>query len=93
MKSLVLFRYEQPVAGPSFRWGVLEGERDTKRHPLALSTLWGPYRKGDPEFERTRNLDTVATLDGVKQFYRERERFRVRVPLVGSLVARFLPTA
>ena len=92
MKSLVLFSYQQPLEGRSFRWGVLEATRDTRRQPLALATLWGPYRKGDPEFKRTQNLETVNTSDGVKMFYRERQRFRVRIPLVGSLVARFLPS-
>ena len=91
MKSLVLFRYNQPAAGPSFRWGVLQDTRDTKREPLAWSTIIGPYRKWDKNFKRTRNLDYVKTTEGVKAFYRERESFRVRIPFLGSIAERMLP--
>ena len=69
MKSLVLFNYKQPVEGSTFRWGVLQNRRDTKKNPLSWTTLAGPYRKHDPEFERSQKLDTVNTRDGVKAFY------------------------
>lgn len=91
MKSLVLFSYQQPVEGPSLRWGVLQGSRDTVLDPLLPSTVYGPYRECDPQFKRTRTLDYVSTpRRGVKAFYRERERFRVRVPLLGSLINRLV---
>jgi hypothetical protein len=93
MKSLVLFSYRQPVEGSKFRWGVLAGQRDTKKQPLAESTLSGPYRWDDIAFDRSRTLDTVLTTKGPKAFYHERQRWSVRVPFVGSLVAKFLPQA
>lgn len=91
MKSLVLFSYRQPVSGSSFRWGVLDETRDTVKEPLSRATIFGPYRAGDKNFERTRNLDMVLTSAGPKAFYKERQRLRVRVPFIGSLVKRFLP--
>jgi hypothetical protein len=90
MKSLVLFSYKQPVKGNSFRWGVLCDRLDTKKSPLSPKTINGPYRKYDPEFERSRNLDTVHTARGVKAFYKERKNWGVKIPFVGSLVKPFL---
>ena len=90
MKSLVLFSYRQPVEGSKFRWGVLESRRNTAKLPLALSTLRGYYRWDDPAFERSRDLDTVLTRDGVKAFYRERQNWGIKIPLLGSLVKPFL---
>lgn len=90
MKSLVLFSYRQPVKGSQFRWGVLCDSRDTKKEPLSIKTLFGPYRRYDKEFERSRNLDTVKTRDGVKAFYRERQAWKLSIPLVGSLVEKFI---
>lgn len=90
MKSLVVFRYRQPADGNSFRWGVLCEQRDTVKHPLLLSTINGPYRKDDPNFKRSRNLDTVKTPDGVKNFYHERQSWRIRIPFVGSLVEKLI---
>jgi len=90
MKSLVLFSYRQPVDGSKFRWGVLCNSRDTKKEPLSYKTIFGPYRRDDKEFERSQNLDTVKTLDGVKCFYRERQSWKVKVPFVGSLVNMFM---
>ena len=90
MKSLVLFSYKQPVKGNSFRWGVLCDRLDTKKSPLSPKTINGPYRKFDPEFKRTQNLDTVLTRQGVKAFYKERQKWGVKIPLVGSLVKPFL---
>ena len=90
MKSLVLFSYKQPVKGNSFRWGVLESRRDTVKQPLKLSTLFGGYRLFDKDFQRSRSLDTVTTTEGVKCFYRERQNWGVKIPLVGSLVKPFL---
>ena len=90
MKSLILFSYKQPVEGSSFRWGVLSDERDLEREPLAPETIYGPYRAGDPNFQRTQHLETVLTRKGPKAFYRERQSFRVRVPFVGSLVEKLM---
>ena len=92
MKSLVLFSYKQPVEGSSFRWGVLESRRNTKKEPLSWATLWGGYRAGDPAFERSRDLDTVTTSGGVKAFYRERQNWGIKIPFLGSLVKPFLPS-
>ncbi len=91
MKSLVLFSYKQPVAGSKFRWGVLQSRRDTNKYPLSWKTITGQYRKNDPEFKRSKDLDTVQTRDGVKAFYRERQTWGIKIPFVGSLVSRFLP--
>ena len=91
MKSLVLFSYKQPVEGNSFRWGVLESRRDTKKFPLSLATLWSGYRAGDENFERSRNLDMVSTWGGIKAFYRERQNWGIKIPFLGSLVKPFLP--
>lgn len=90
MKSLVLFSYKQPVKGSSFRWGVLNNSRDTKKEPLNIRTLFGPYRRYDKEFERSRTLDTVKTREGVKAFYRERQNWKFSIPLVGSIVEKFI---
>ena len=90
MKSLVLFSYKQPVEGSTFRWGVLQGRRDTKKNPLSWKTLTGMYRKYDPEFQRSQKLDTVKTRDGVKAFYKERQNWGIKIPFIGSLVSRFI---
>jgi hypothetical protein len=87
MKSLVLFSYKQPVEGAKFRWGVLCDRRDTVKHPVYNDQ----YRKDDPEFRRSRNLDTVLTRQGPRMFYKERQNWRLAIPFVGSLVSRFLP--
>ncbi len=91
MKSLVLFSYKQPVEGASFRWGVLHNRRNTDKHPLSAGTINSGYRRYDPEFQRSRDLDTVQTRNGVKAFYRERQGWGIKIPFVGSLVSRFLP--
>lgn len=90
MKSLVLFGYDQPVHGKTFRWGVLCNERDTIKYPLSWRTIYGPYRKHDEKFKRSRSLDTVKTTEGVKNFYRERVTWRVSIPFVGSLIEKFV---
>jgi len=90
MSSLVLFSYKQPVEGSKFRWGVLTSRRNTNKEPLERSTIRGYYRWDDPAFERSRDLDTVLTKDGVKCFYRERQKWGVKIPFVGSLVKPFL---
>ena len=90
VSSLVLFSYKQPVEGSKFRWGVLTSRRNTKKEPLGYSTIKGYYRWDDPTFERSRDLDTVLTKDGVRCFYRERQNWGVKIPLVGSLVKPFL---
>ncbi len=86
MKSLVLFSYRQPVEGFKFRWGVLESRRDTVKHPVFNES----YRANDAAFERSRDLDTVTTRDGVRAFYRQRQHWKLKIPLVGSLVKPFL---
>ena len=90
MKSLVLFSYKQPVEGSKFRWGVLTSRLDNKKHPLSETTINGQYRKFDPLFERSQNLDTVLTRKGVRAFYKERQKWGVKIPLLGSLVKPFL---
>jgi hypothetical protein len=90
MKSLVLFSYRQPVEGSKFRWGILESRRNTEKEPLSWKTVHGLYRKHDPDFKRSRDLDTVTTREGVKVFYRERKKWGVKIPFVGSLVKPFL---
>jgi hypothetical protein len=92
MKSLVLFSYKQPLEGSKFRWGVLKERRNTEKSPLSWETVNGAYRKYDPSFKRSRDLDTVQTRDGVKAFYRERQRWGIKIPFVGSLVAPLLPS-
>jgi hypothetical protein len=92
MKSLVLFSYKQPVQGSKFRWGVLQSRRNTDKQPLSWGTITGMYRRYDPEFSRSRDLDTVKTRGGVKAFYRERQKWGIKIPFVGSLVSPFLPT-
>jgi len=91
MKSLVLFSYKQPVEGSKFRWGVLKERRNTDKFPLSAGTINSGYRKYDREFQRSRDLDTVQTRDGVKAFYKERKNWGIKIPFVGSLVAPFLP--
>jgi hypothetical protein len=90
MKSLVLFSYKQPVEGSTFRWGVLQSCRDTKKEPLSWKTLTGMYRKYDTDFKRSQKLDTVKTRKGVKTFYKERQNWGIKIPFVGSLISRFI---
>ena len=90
MKSLVLFSYCQPVEGSKLRWGVLESRRNTKKFPLSWDTICGAYRKDDPEFERSRDLDTVTTTKGIRAFYRERQNWGIKIPFLGSLVKPFM---
>jgi hypothetical protein len=87
MKSLILFGYLQPVNGSSFRFGVLEKTRDTKKDPLQSFE----YRKYDKDFDRSRHIETLSTFGGVKTFYRERISWRVVIPYVGSLLRIFMP--
>ncbi len=91
MKSLVMFSYKQPVRGNSLRWGVLNERRNTDKQPLSAGTINSGYRRYDPNFKRSRDLDTVQTRDGVKAFYKERKDWGIKIPFVGSLVAPFLP--
>jgi len=90
MKSLVLMSYKQPHEGSKFRWGVLQGMRDTKKDPLSPTTIYGQYRKYDPLFKRSRKLATVKTPKGQKAFYMERTGWSLRIPFIGSLVSPFL---
>jgi hypothetical protein len=84
LKSLVLFSYRQPVEGSKFRWGVLQGRRDLKKNPLSSETVNGGYRKWDSQFKRSRTIDYVATREGVKAFYKERQKWGVKIPFVGG---------
>ena len=86
MQSLVMFSYRQPVEGFKFRWGVLESRRHTVKHPVHNDA----YRADDPAFERSRDLATVTTREGVKAFYRQRQHWKLKIPFVGSLVKPFL---
>ena len=90
MKSLVLFSYKQPVEGSTFRWGVLQDCRDTKKNPLSWKTLTGMYRMHDPEFERSQKLNVVKTRNGMRAFYKERQNWGIRIPFVGSLISPFI---
>jgi hypothetical protein len=90
MNSLVLMSYRQPVEGSKFRWGVKLSNRNTKKDPLSETTLKSYYRKYDPMFVRTQNIETVKTPKGVKAFYKERTRWRISIPFIGSLVSPFL---
>ena len=92
MKSLIVMNYKQPVSGGSFRWGVLQSVRDTNKSPIASSSKWY-YRWNDRYsgiFKRSQNLATVKTPQGVKAFYLERAKWKVKIPFVGSLVAPFI---
>jgi hypothetical protein len=91
MSSLILCSYKQPANGESrIRWGVLDATRDTKKEPLSLKTIKGSYRKDDPIFQRSRNIETLQTRDGFRCLYKERQNWRIRIPLVGSVVKKFL---
>ena len=90
MRSLMLCSYVQPVAGPAFRWGVVESSRDTEKDPLSFRTILGPYRRYDKDFERSRNYDTLLSREGYRCLYRERQKWRIVIPFVGSLVRPFL---
>jgi hypothetical protein len=92
LKSLILMSYKQPhLNESSFRWGVVCETRDTKRDPLCPATLRSNYRRRDPDFKRSRTLTLVRTRDGVKQFYRERTKWKIQIPFLGSLLGRLFP--
>ena len=90
MKSLIFMGYKQPVKGSTFRWGVLQSNRDTTKEPLCTSTVDGNYRKNDTDFERSKNLSVVKTRKGPQAFYRERTNWSFRIPFVGSLISPFV---
>ena len=89
MKSLKVFMYRQPLEGRSLRLGVVTEKRDTKKNPLSLSTILGDYRRNDPDFKRTRNIEIVHTPSGYKQFYKERMGLRLTIPAIGGVVEKF----
>jgi len=92
LKSLIVMNYTQPVSGGSFRWGVLQSVRDTNKNPVSKRSTWY-YRWKDKhtgEFQRSQNLATVQTRQGVKAFYLERAKWKVKIPFVGSLVSPFI---
>jgi len=41
-------------------------------------------------FKRSQSLATIKTPQGVKAFYLERAKWKVKIPFVGSLVAPFI---
>jgi hypothetical protein len=90
MKSLTIFSYVQPLEGRKVRFGIVEGSRDLKRNPLSFATLRSRYRKYDKNFQRSRTIDTVKTREGYKAFYRERTKWRINIPFIGSLLDRLI---
>lgn len=85
MKSLILFTYRQGLNGYGLRLGVVHSKRNTKRCKLSPSTVEGPYRRYDSQFQRTKNLYTIQDYTGYKQYYRERMGIRIEIPFIGSL--------
>jgi hypothetical protein len=90
MSGLTVFSYVQPVTGSNFRFGILKNCRDCKKDPLARKTLNGRYREGDPDFERSKTLEYIAVKGGTKAFYKERMKWRITIPFIGSLIKPFL---
>ena len=89
MKSLIFMGYDQPVKGKKFRWGVVQSIRNIDKEPVYLPS---PYRLRDlgKTFFRSKNLATVKTRDGLRAFYLERAKWKVKIPFVGSFVAPFV---
>jgi len=87
MKSLILMNYKQPAKGGNFRWGVIESVRNTKKDPVKLPSN---YRRWCNLFDRSENLATVKTKKGLRAFYLERAKWKVKIPFVGSLVSPFI---
>ena len=89
MKSLIFMGYDQPVKGKKFRWGVVQSIRNIDKEPVYLPS---PYRLRDlgKTFFRSKNLATVKTRDGLRAFYLERAKWKIRILLVGSLVSPFV---
>tara|TARA_R110002020_G_scaffold40733_3_gene120298 strand:+ start:1321 stop:1590 length:270 start_codon:yes stop_codon:yes gene_type:complete len=89
MKSLIFMGYDQPVKGKKFRWGVVQSIRNIDKEPVYLPS---PYRWRDlgKTFFRSKNLATVKTRDGLRAFYLERAKWKIKIPLVGSLVSPFV---
>ena len=92
MKSFVLFSYSQPYKGKKIRWGVLQSSRDTSKNVLSLSTMKSCYRKNDDKFKRSKTIETIKTTEGAKAFYKERKNWGIKIPFIGSLIERFLPS-
>ena len=86
MKSLIFMGYDQPVKGKKFRWGVVQSIRNIDKEPVYLPS---PYRLRDlgKTFFRSKNLATVKTRDGLRAFYLERAKWKIKIPFVGSLVS------
>ncbi len=89
MKSLIFMGYKQPVKGKTFRWGVIENIRNIDKEPVSLPSAYRWYDLGKTFF-RSKNLATVKTRDGLRAFYLERAKWKIRIPFVGSLVAPFV---
>ena len=89
MKSLIFMGYDQPVKGKKFRWGVVQSIRNIDKEPVDLPS---PYRWRDlgKTFFRSKNLATVKTRDGLRAFYLERAKWKIKIPFVGSLVSPFV---
>jgi hypothetical protein len=89
MKSLILMSYKQPKQGGKFRWGVVESVRDTDTDPVSLPSNYRWWELGKTFF-RSKNLVTVKTRNGLRAFYLERAKWKVKIPFVGSLVSPFI---
>ncbi len=89
MKSLILMSYKQPKGGRKFRWGVMEDVRNTQKEPVALPSSYR-WRELGRTFFRSKNLATVKTREGLRAFYLERAKWKVKIPFVGSLVSPFI---
>ena len=89
MKSLIFMGYDQPVKGKKIRWGVVQSIRNIDKEPLNLPSPYRWYDAGKTFF-RSKNLATVKTRDGLRAFYLERAKWKIKIPFVGSLVSPFV---
>ena len=80
--------YDQPVKGKKFRWGVIQSIRNIDKEPINLPSPYRWYDAGKTFF-RSKNLATVKTRDGLRAFYLERAKWKIKLPFVGSLVSPF----
>ena len=81
--------YDQPVKGKKFRWGVIQSIRNIDKEPINLPSPYRWYDAGKTFF-RSKNLATVKTRDGLRAFYLERAKWKIKIPFVGSLVSPFV---
>ena len=81
--------YDQPVKGKKFRWGVIQSIRNIDKEPINLPSPYRWYDAGKTFF-RSKNLATVKTRDGLRAFYLERAKWKLKIPFVASLVSPFV---